>query len=73
MVIESLDTIDNVIVFRARDVTKVYHTGDLEVRALDGVDFELFEGEMLVLAPPDPANQRFSIYSAGSTDQRRER
>ncbi|HEY0971609.1 MAG TPA: ABC transporter ATP-binding protein [Gemmatimonadales bacterium] len=36
-------------VFVARGVTKVYHMGDVEVHALRGVDFELYEGELLVL------------------------
>jgi putative ABC transport system ATP-binding protein len=33
----------------ARGVTKVYHTGDVTVNALDGVDFDLFRGEIVVL------------------------
>ena len=35
--------------FRARGLTKIYPTGDIEVRALDGVDLDLFEGELVVL------------------------
>jgi putative ABC transport system ATP-binding protein len=36
--------------FRARGITKIYHPGEeAEVRALDGVDLELFEGELAVL------------------------
>ena len=35
--------------FRARGVTRVYHTGEVEVRALNGVDLDLFEGELVVL------------------------
>ncbi len=36
--------------FLARGLTKVYHTGgEVEVRALNGVDLELFEGELVVL------------------------
>ena len=69
MAIESLDTVDNVIVFRARDVTKVYHTGDLEVRALDGVDFELFEGEMLVLLGPSGSGKSTLLNILGGLDR----
>lgn len=33
----------------ATDITKIYKTGEIEVRALDGVSFELYRGEMVVL------------------------
>src|SRR3954447_13544826 len=36
-------------VFRARGLTKVYGSGTAEVRALAGVDLELFAGELIVL------------------------
>lgn len=36
-------------VYRAQGLTKVYGTGDVEVRALDGVDLELYAGELVVL------------------------
>jgi putative ABC transport system ATP-binding protein len=36
-------------VFVARGVTKVYGTGDVQVHALRGVDFDLYAGELLVL------------------------
>ncbi len=35
--------------FQARGLTKIYHTGDSEVRALNGVDLDLFAGELVVL------------------------
>ncbi len=35
--------------FRARDLTKVYASGAGEVRALDGIDLDLFGGEFVVL------------------------
>ncbi len=36
--------------FHARGLTKVYHpSGEIEVRALDGVDLDLFESELVVL------------------------
>jgi putative ABC transport system ATP-binding protein len=37
------------IVFEARDITKVYHMGEVSVHALRGVDVRLFEGEFVVL------------------------
>lgn len=36
-------------VFRARGVSKVYRTGEVEVHALYGVDLDLYEGELVVL------------------------
>jgi putative ABC transport system ATP-binding protein len=36
-------------VLACRDLRKVYRMGDIDVRALDGVDFELRPGELLVL------------------------
>jgi putative ABC transport system ATP-binding protein len=36
-------------VFQARDVTKIYRLGEVEVHALRGVDLDLYEGEFLVL------------------------
>jgi putative ABC transport system ATP-binding protein len=35
--------------FRVRELTKVYPSGESEIRALDGVDLDLFEGELIVL------------------------
>jgi putative ABC transport system ATP-binding protein len=35
--------------FRARGLEKVYSPGEAEVRALDGVDLDLFRGELIVL------------------------
>ncbi len=41
---------DRVRLFDARGITKIYRTGgDVEVRALGGVDLDLFEGELVVL------------------------
>ncbi|MEO0557236.1 MAG: ABC transporter ATP-binding protein [Bacteroidota bacterium] len=37
------------IVFRARDVSKVYTMGEVEVHALRSVDLDLYAGELLVL------------------------
>ena len=40
------------IVFKAENLTKTYLTGDVAVRALRGVDLELFEGEVAVMLGP---------------------
>jgi putative ABC transport system ATP-binding protein len=40
---------DDLPVFRARGLTKVYRMGDVEVHALRGVDLELYAAEFVVL------------------------
>lgn len=40
---------DSMVTLRAEGLTKVYQTGEVEVRALDGVDLDLYAGEMVVL------------------------
>ena len=37
------------VVFEARDLRKVYHTGEVDVVALDGVNIELSAGELVCL------------------------
>ncbi|MDH3443296.1 MAG: ABC transporter ATP-binding protein [Deltaproteobacteria bacterium] len=36
-------------VFHARGVSKIYRMGEVEVRALRGIDFDLYAGELVVL------------------------
>ncbi|HJN46967.1 MAG TPA: hypothetical protein QF572_22620 [Vicinamibacterales bacterium] len=38
-------------VFEAKDITKVYHMGEVDVHALRGVELTLLESEFLVLLP----------------------
>lgn len=42
-------TTDAELVFEARNITKVYHMGEVEVHALRGVDLSLRSGEFVVL------------------------
>ena len=56
-------------VFRARGVTKIYGQGELEVRALDGVDLDLFEGEMLVLLGPSGSGKSTLLNILGGLDR----
>jgi putative ABC transport system ATP-binding protein len=37
------------LLFQARGLRKVYSGGEVEVRALDGVDLDLYQGELVVL------------------------
>ena len=69
MAIGSLDNRENVGIFQARAVTKIYHTGDLEVRALDGVDLDLLESEMLVLLGPSGSGKSTLLNILGGLDR----
>ena len=40
---------DSNVTLSARDLTKVYVTGEVEVHALRGVDLDLYTGELVVL------------------------
>lgn len=52
----------------ARGVTKVYHTGDVTVNALDGVDFDLFRGEIVVLLGPSGSGKSTLLNIIGGLD-----
>ena len=36
-------------IFRARELTKTYHVGEVDIEALRGVDMDLYSGELVVL------------------------
>ncbi len=55
-------------VFEARNVTKVYRSGDVEVHALRGVDVDLFESEMAVLLGPSGSGKSTFLNILGGLD-----
>lgn len=55
-------------VFEARDVTKVYHVGEVEVHALRGVDVDLYEGEFAVLLGPSGSGKSTLLNILGGLD-----
>jgi len=57
------------IVFEAKGVTKVYHTGAIEVRALAGVDLELFSGELVVMLGPSGSGKSTLLNILGGLDR----
>ncbi len=54
--------------FSTRRVTKIYHTGDVEVRALNGVDLDLYEHEILVLLGPSGSGKSTLLNILGGLD-----
>lgn len=55
-------------VFRTRDLTKVYDTGEVRVHALDGVDLELYGGELTVLLGPSGSGKSTLLNILGGLD-----
>ena len=56
-------------VFEVKDLTKIYGTGDVEIRALDGVDLTLSEGEMTVLLGPSGSGKSTLLNILGGLDK----
>jgi len=55
-------------VFRAREISKIYHMGDVDVQALRGVDLELFAGEFVVLLGPSGSGKSTLLNILGGLD-----
>lgn len=55
-------------VFRVRDLTKIYGVGAAEVRALDGVDLDLYAGELVVLLGPSGSGKTTLLNNLGGLD-----
>ena len=54
--------------FVARQVTKVYHMGEVEVHALRGVDLELWPSELIVLLGPSGSGKSTLLNILGGLD-----
>jgi putative ABC transport system ATP-binding protein len=55
-------------VFRIRGLTKTYGSGLTEVRALAGVDLDLYEGELVVLLGPSGSGKTTFLNNIGGLD-----
>jgi putative ABC transport system ATP-binding protein len=55
-------------VFRARAITKVYNMGEVDVTALQSVDLDLFEGELVVLLGPSGSGKSTLLNILGGLD-----
>ncbi|NKB60492.1 MAG: ATP-binding cassette domain-containing protein [Alphaproteobacteria bacterium] len=52
----------------ARGLSKIYHSGEVIVRALDNVDFDLFRGEIVVLLGPSGSGKSTLLNIVGGLD-----
>lgn len=57
------------VAFQARDLKKVYMTGDSEVWALRGVNLKLYDGEVAVLLGPSGSGKSTFLNILGGLDQ----
>jgi putative ABC transport system ATP-binding protein len=55
-------------IFHVHDITKVYHMGDVDVHALRGVDFDLNEGEFIVVLGPSGSGKSTLLNILGGLD-----
>ena len=55
-------------VFRTRGLTKIYGSGTAEVRALAGVDLDLYSGELVVLLGPSGSGKTTLLNQLGGLD-----
>lgn len=56
-------------IFRARDLTRVYRNGDVEVHALRGASIDLYKGEMAVLLGPSGSGKSTFLNILGGLDR----
>ena len=54
--------------FEVEGLTKVYHSGDMEIHALRGIDLALYEGEVVVLLGPSGSGKSTFLNILGGLD-----
>ncbi|MCU7866111.1 MAG: ABC transporter ATP-binding protein [Candidatus Thiodiazotropha sp. (ex Lucinoma borealis)] len=56
------------ITLEGRSLSKIYHTGTVDVHALRGVDIQLYEGELVVLLGPSGSGKSTLLNILGGLD-----
>ena len=56
------------VLFHARGLTKTYHVGEVDVRALNGIDLDLLEGELVVILGPSGSGKSTLLNILGGLD-----
>ncbi len=62
------ETAPNEPVYRVRALRKIYGAGEAEVRALAGVDLDLYDGELVVLLGPSGSGKTTLLNNLGGLD-----
>ena len=53
---------------KLENVTKVYHMGEIDIHAADGIDFEIMKGEYVVIVGPSGAGKTTVLNVLGGMD-----
>lgn len=53
---------------KLENITKIYHMGEVEVRAVDGIDFSIQKGEFVVIVGPSGAGKTTVLNILGGMD-----
>lgn len=53
---------------KLENITKIYHMGEVEIRAVDGIDFSIQKGEFIVIVGPSGAGKTTVLNILGGMD-----